>query len=625
MLQNLRDNLNGVAKSVLVAIIIVPFALFGIDAIFLSGSAVKEAANVNGESITEFRLQQAVVNHKQQVLSRFKDIDPALLVDEQLRAPVMQQLIRKKVVEQAAVDQGMGISSRTIYDLLLEVPEFLTDGKFDAERYNFVLRQMGYTPTSYSKLLVSELLVNQFLQGVAVTGFSTEKEQSLLARITEQTRDFYYLTIPSAPIVEAVALSEEDVKAYYSSHSEKFMTEEQLIVEYLELTPSDLLGEVSVDEQMVEDLYQAKVDAAAENQSKRAAHILLEKQDDGSHLAKIEMILDQLKQGEDFSSLAREFSEDYITAEQGGDLGFTQRGDLPKELDAALDKLAVGELSGVVESESGVHILKLIAKKEADIPSREESEPEIRREVELQMARDLMPERIEMLKDLSYNASSLQDTADQVALDLKVSEPFGRNGGTGIASNAVVVNAAFSDAVLEQGYASEVLELSDERVLVLAVRKRMAPHLKALDDVKSEIELMLKAQRASEQLIARGEALKKRVKAGETVETVAKSEGLEWQVQLDAKRMGSKLDRRIEQKVFSMEIPGEAPVVDSLFLENGDLVLIALSNVKPGDFSAISLRQKRAMAASTAAVTAGQEYQAYEELLLKSADVASNY
>jgi len=552
MLQNLRDNLNGVAKSVLVAIIIVPFALFGIDAIFLSGSAVKEAANVNGESITEFRLQQAVVNHKQQVLSRFKDIDPALLVDEQLRAPVMQQLIRKKVVEQAAVDQGMGISSRTIYELLLEVPEFLTDGKFDAERYDFVLRQMGYTPTSYSKLLVSELLVNQFLQGVAVTGFSTEKEQSLLASITEQTRDFYYLTIPSAPIVEAVALSEEDVKAYYSSHSEKFMTEEQLIVEYLELTPSDLIGEVSVDEQMVEDLYQAKVDAAAENQSRKAAHILLEKQDDGSHLEKIEMILDQLKKGEDFASLAREYSEDYITAEQGGDLGFTQRGDLPKELDSALDKLAVGELSGVVDSESGVHILKLIAKKEADIPSREESEPAIRREVELQMARDLMPERIEMLKDLSYNASSLQETADQVALDLKVSEPFGRNGGTGIASNAVVVNAAFSDAVLEQGYASEVLELSDEKVLVLAVRKRMAPHLKALNDVRNEIELTLKKQRASEQLIARGESLKKRVKAGETVEAVAKSEGLEWQVQLDAKRMSSKLDRRIEQKAVSL-------------------------------------------------------------------------
>lgn len=625
MLQNFRDNLNGVAKSVLVAIIIIPFALFGIDAIFLSGSAVKEAANVNGESITEFRLQQAVVNHKQQVLSRFKDIDPALLADEQLRAPVMQQLIRKKVVEQAAVDQGMGISSRTIYDLLLEVPEFLTDGKFDVERYDFVLRQMGYTPTSYSKLLVSELLVNQFLQGIAVTGFSTEKEQSLLASITEQTRDFYYLTIPSAPIVEAIALSEEDVKAYYNSHPELFMTEEQLIVEYLELTPSDLLGEVSVDEQMVEELYQAKVDAAAENQSRRAAHILLEKQDDGDHLPKMEMILSKLKKGEDFSSLAREFSEDYITAEQGGDLGFTQRGDLPEELDAALDKLAVGELSGIVESESGVHILKLIAEKEADVPSREESEPAIRRELELQMARNLMPERIEMLKDLSYNASSLQETADQVALDLQVSEPFGRNGGSGIASNAVVVNAAFSDAVLEQGYASEVLELSDEKVLVLAVRKRMVPHLKALNDVKDEIELTLKEQRASEQLIARGENLEKRVKAGETVEAVAKSEGLEWQVQLDAKRMTSKLDRRIEEKVFSMEIPGETPVVDSLLLENGDLVLISLSNVKPGDFSAISLRQKRAMASSTAAVTAGQEYQAYEELLLQSADVASNY
>ncbi len=625
MLQDFRDNLHGVAKGVLIAIIIIPFALFGVDALFLSGSATEEAANVNGETITEFRLQQAVDNQKQQFLSRYKNIDPALLTDEQLRAPVMQQLIRKKVVEQTAIDHGMGVSSRTIYDLLLDVPEFMTDGKFDVDRYNFALRQMGFTPTSYSKLLRSELLFNQFLQGVAITGFSTEQELTLLAGITEQTRNFYYLTLPAAPMFDSIEVSEEDVSTYYTSHSERFMTEEQLVVEYIELQPSDLTGEVSVDEEMIEGLYQAKVAEVAASQSRHVAHILLEKQDNGSHLSKIATIQEKLKGGADFAALAQESSEDYITAEQGGDLGFTQTGDLPDALELALDNLSVGEMSGIVESDAGVHILKFIAEKVADVPSREKLEPSIRAELELQLAQELMPERIETLKDLSYNANSLQDTADQAALDLKVSAPFGRTGGTGLIANPQFINAAFSDTVLEEGYASEVLELSDNHLLVLALRERIVPRLKSIEEVKPQIELALKGQYAREQLLARGTELKQRVSAGEIIEDVAKAESLEWQVSLDAKRLGGNLDEKVRQHVFSMQVPSEAPVVDSLIATNGDFVLISLVKVKPGDYSALGSQQQRALASSVATTAASQAYQAYEELLLQNADVASKY
>jgi peptidyl-prolyl cis-trans isomerase D len=625
MLQDFRDNLHGVAKGVLIAIIIIPFALFGVDALFLSGSATEEAANVNGETITEFRLQQAVENQRQQFLSRYKNIDPAQLTDEQLRAPVMQQLIRKKVVEQTAIDQGMGVAQRTIYDLLLDVPEFQAEGKFDVDRYNFALRQMGFTPTSYSKLLRSELLFNQFLQGVAVTGFSTEQELTLLAGMTEQTRNFYYLTLPAAPMFDSVEVPEEDVNTYYASHTERFMTEEQLVVEYIELQPSDLTGEVSVDDEMIDDLYQAKVVEAASSQSRHVAHILLEKQDDGSHLSKMATIQKKLKGGADFAALAQESSEDYITAEQGGDLGFTQKGDLPDALELALDNLSVGELSGVVESDAGVHILKFIAEKVAAVPSREKLEPSIRAELELQLAQELMPERIEILKDLSYNANSLQDTADEAALDLKVSAPFGRTGGIGLIANPQFVNAAFSDTVLEEGYASDVLELSDNHLLVLALRERIAPRLKPIEEVKPQIELALKGQYAREQLLARGTELKQRVSAGETIEDVAKAESLEWQVSLDTKRLGGNLDQKVRQQVFSMKEPGDAPIVDGLIVTNGDFVLISLVKVKPGDFSALGSQQQRALASSVATTTASQAYQAYEELLLQNADVASKY
>lgn len=625
MLQNFRDNLHGAAKGILIAIIIVPFALFGVDAIFLSGNAVQEAANVNGESITELRLQQAVALQKQQILNRYENIDPSLVDENQLRAPVAQQLIRQKVVEQAAVGQGMGVDKKTLYRLLLEVPDFQTDGKFDTERYEFVLRQMGYSPTSYNKLLTTDMVTNQFMQGVATTGFSTGLESKLLAGMTEQTRDYYYLTIPRAPLLESVTVPSVDIRSYYDANQDEFVSEEQLVVEYVELRPADLVEDVDVDQSMVDEIIDAKIATASSVRSRRVAQILLERQDDQSQLKRIAEIQEKLKAGEDFAALAKEYSEDYGTAEQGGDLGFIQAGDLPEPLGAELDKLAVGEVSGVVESDLGIHLLKLLDEKAADVPSREALEPSVRQELTHQLAMELLPERIEELKDLSYNAESLKSVADRLGLELQVSKPFSREKGEGVTANPLVVKAAFSKPVLEDGIASEVLDLADDHVLVLALKERIPASLKPLAEVREQIESTLKQQLASRQLMAHGEALAGWVKSGDTIEEVAKKESLAWQVSLDTKRFTGNQNDEIRQKVFTMAEPGGHPVVDSLILENGDYVLISLVKVTEGDFSQLSSEQQKLLTATIALTTASRDYQAYEKLLLEDADVASKY
>lgn len=625
MLQDFRDNLKGSAKIVLVAIIIVPFALFGVDAIFLSGSSVEEAASVNGESITELRLEQSVALQKQQILNRYEDLEPSMINDEQLRGPVMQQLIRQKVVELAAQERGMAIDDKMIYRLLLEVPDFQVDGKFDVQRYEFVLRQMGYTPNSYNKLLRGDLLGSQFMQGVANTGFSTEGENQLLASITEQTRDFYYLTIPRAPILEAISITDEEIEAFYESNTNQFMADEQVVVEYIELRPDDLIRDVVVEENVVNDVIEARVSAARAKQSRQVAQILLEKQDDGSHLDKISDIRQQLEAGEDFAALAGQYSEDYSTAEQGGDLGFVQRGDLPESLSVALDALSVGEVSGPVETDLGVHLVKLIAEKAAELPNRDDIEPGIRRELQQQLALELLPERIEELKDISYNADSLESVADRLDLQLQVSEPFSRNGGEGITGKPQVIAAAFSEPVLEKGVTSEVLDLADDHVVVLSLRERIPSQLKSLAEVKSRIEQILKKERADRQLIERAETLVARVKAGESIEEVAKKESLEWQVNLDTKRFSGKLNEEIRQWVFSMAEPADSPVVSDLPLADGDHVVVSLTRVTEGDFTKLSEEQKQVLSTTVALTAASRDYQSYETLLVEQADIASKY
>ena len=625
MLQNFRDNLHGAAKGILIAIIIVPFALFGVDAIFLSGNAVEEVANVNGESITELRLQQAVVLQKQQILNRYENIDPSMVDENQLRAPVMQQLIRQKVVEQAAVDQGMGVDKKTLYRLLLEVPDFQTDGKFDTERYEFVLRQMGYSPSSYNKLLTTDMVTGQFMQGVATTGFSTGPESTLLAGMTEQTRDYYYLTIPRAPLMDSVTVPPEDIQTYYDANQDQFVSEEKLVVEYVELRAADLVEDVDVDQGMVNEIIDAKIATASAARSRRVAQILIERQDDQGHLKKIAEIQEKLKAGGEFSVLAKEYSEDYGTAEQGGDLGFIQAGDLPEPLGTELDKLAVGEVSGVVESELGLHLLKLLDEKTADVPSRESLEPSVRQELTHQLAMELLPERIEELKDLSYNAKSLESVADRLGVELQISKSFSRQKGEGVTANPLVVSAAFSKPVLEDGIASEVLELADDHVLVLALKERIPASLRPLADVRGNIESTLKQQLASRQLMARGESLAGWVRSGDTIEDVAKKESLSWQVSLDTKRFTGNQNDEIRQKAFTMAEPGDHPVVDSLILDNGDYALISLVKVKEGDYAQLSSEQQKLLTATIALTAASRDYQAYEKLLLEEADVASKF
>ncbi len=625
MLQDFRDNLKGSAKIVLVAIIIVPFALFGVDAIFLSGSSVEEAASVNGETITELRLQQSVALQKQQILNRYEDLDPSMINDEQLRGPVMQQLIRQKSVELAAREQGMAIDDKMIYRLLLEVPDFQVEGKFDAQRYEFVLRQMGYTPNSYNKLLRSDMLNSQFMQGVSNTGFSTERENQLLASITEQTRDFYYLTIPRAPVLDAISITDEEVQSFYEGNKDQFMADEQLVVEYLELRPDDLVQEVVVEESVVNDVIEARINAVRAKQSRQVAQILLEKQDDGSHLDKISDIQKQLEAGEEFAVLAEQHSEDYSTAEQGGDLGFVQRGDLPEPLSVALDSLSVGEISGPVETELGVHLVKLLSEKKAELPSRDDIEPGIRRELQRQLALELLPERIEELKDLSYNASSLESVADRLDLTLQITEPFSRNGGDGIAGKPQVITAAFSEPVLEKGLTSEVLDLADDHVVVLSLRERIPSRLKPLTEVRPRIEQILKKERADRQLMERAETLVARVKGGESIEEVAKHESLQWQVNLNTKRFSGKLNEEIRQWVFSLAEPADSAVVSDLALANGDHVIVSLTRVTEGDLDKLSAEQKQVLSTTVALTAASRDYQAYETLLVEQADIAAKY
>jgi|AZIJ01.1.fsa_nt_gi peptidyl-prolyl cis-trans isomerase D len=620
MLQDFREGMKGIAFFIVI-LIIVPFAFVGIDSIFSNSPASDTELEVDGHNISRLVVDRALAIHKQRLLQQLGDIDPALLDDTVLRGPVRERLVREKAAELAAIETGMGVSPATIASLLQTVDAYQTDGRFDRDKYEFTIRQMGYTPREHHNYMSNGLLLSQFASGVVDTAFVTEADLELAARIFEQRRDYHYLTLPIAPLMAEINIDEADAKAYYEEHKEEFRTEERIEIDYIQLSVSDLLDQVEVDAAMVRERFETRQQAAQAAVRRRVAHILIEPAEDGSHAAKLEAIQTKLASGSDFATLAREYSDDLGSAEQGGDLGFVELDAFPAEFVTAVRGLSRGEISKPVATDSGIHLIRLTELEAGERLVFEDEKPALETELKYQLAAELLPEKIEQLRELSYNAESLAEPAATMGLDVASTEPFSRNGGSGLATYPAVVNAAFAEDVLSNGYSSDIIELGDAGVVVLKVRQHYPAGYQPFEEVVADITTLLKQDSAKQALTARAGALQAQIAEGKSVEALAEEESLAWQVSLDTSRFDNRVDGVIRDYAFGLPANSTLPVVGGLDLVNGDYVIVSLTAIQPGELSNISEPRRDNLAQSASRTLAQLEYQGYESLILAGVTV----
>jgi|TARA_B110000977_G_scaffold51945_1_gene70668 peptidyl-prolyl cis-trans isomerase D len=615
MLDNFRNNMRGIA-TVIVIFIGGIFAFSGTGSLFLSGAGAETELVVNDEQVSALRIQQAISVEKRRILSENEGLDPSLVDDELIRPGVLQQMIGRKVIAQSAAEQAMGISTKTVSKLLVDTPSFQTDGRFDQDVFQYAIRQQGYTSATFIDMIKEDLLIQQVLQGVAITNFVTEIELAALAGLTEQMRDYYYLTLPIAPIMYAVELSEEQVSAYYELNKEQYQTDDQVVIDYIELNAAQLTEGESVSPEQIQARFDQEAESADTAVSRQAAHILLA-EPSAELLAEIQSKLDA---GDDFAALATEYSEDFGAAETGGDLGYTTGDMFPEPFEAALAQLEVGQVSTAVETDAGTHFIKLLDTQEQTFELAAES-ARIERELLTELTANALIEKLEMLKELSFNAESLAVVAEDLELTAQTSSAFSRTGGEGVASYPAVVKAAFSSEVVDDKYASEVLELGNDRYMVIKLNKSIPARQKELAEVRDTVTRTLKATIAQQAIAQQGAALVASVEAGESVETVAKANALDWQVALDVKRNGGGVNPEILNAVFQMQSPADTAVTEGFYMRNGDYVVASLIEVTQGDVTKLSSQQKVSLTYATSSINSSREIQAYQSSLVSGADI----
>ena len=612
MLQDIRDNAQGTIAKIIIAVLIVSLSIWGMDAIVGGFRGEPEVATVNGEEITEREYRRMVQINTQQRLRQMKRPDPTLLDEDQIRKDVLDSMIQAEVLAQEAGNQGLALNNASVDQLIVGMSQFQINGEFSQERFTSFVRNLGMSPTEFRELLKRDYISNQIRTSVVRGGIAPAESARRLLAIQGQSRDFSLLRLKGDSVADQVEVTEGDVEQWYQENQSRFMQPESVDVEYLVLSMADVRDDIDVPEEEVRRRYDQISDQLT-RQERRSAHILIDGGDNAGQ--RIDSVQQRLDEGADFADLAREFSDDPLSAEQGGDLGYLMEGDLGGAYDEALFSLEEGEVAGPVESSYGIHFIKLLNIRRGDAPGFEEQAPEIRDQLAQRQAQEEFSRQRTELADLAFSSDDLEYPAEQFDLQLQTRSGVTRENSAAPFDHAGLIRQLFSGDVLEDGFNTELIDVGQSTAVVARVTEHYLEKPRPLAEVADQIRDRLERERTLQLLQEDAEAILSQLRNGETAPG-----GEEWTRYEDRVRDESELARPLLSEVFSLPAPGEGSFSFGSAEVGSDLVVIALSGVSDGDVEANS-EEVRNMSSFLAQLNGQQEYQAYVQMLLDQAEV----
>ena len=620
MLQDIRDNSQGVIAKVIIGLIVAIFVLFGAESIIGGLTRAPGIAEVNGEEISDFQLQQSVQELINSIGGSAEGIDQSLL--EQI---AINQIVEETLLRQSAQAAAMGISAERIDRAIIDNPNFQVGGRFDPEFAVRTMNSQGFSIQSYKDALSRQMLLSQVVNAYSSSGFATESELQTLASLSAQTRDFRYLTIPPGIRTLGTPITGDEIAAYYESNQTRFVRPESVTVDYVVLDKASLADAIELEEGAVQAQYEIERSSFEGSAEKRASHILFET---GSTLSVDQAMeaaaaaIERLNLGESFESLALELSSDQVSAAEGGDIGFSDGSAFPSEIEAALEGVAVGDTAGPVETEFGIHVVKLTEDNSAVFQSFDEVAARIERDLKSAQVEQLFAGALSDLSNLAFESSDLQRLSDELGLDILTSGDFDRSGGGGLFSEPRILEAAFADEVMLDGNNSDVIEIGEERAVVLRVNTIIPEGILPLDDVEPEIAVALRSQMERDSVTALGNELATLLETGSDTELFLADNELQWRSEVAVRRTQSNVNREIIESIFALPAPASGNVSRSqLSLANGTFVMAELTSVAEGSFDALADAEKSAMRESVVGDLGSSELRAFVANLRETGDI----
>jgi peptidyl-prolyl cis-trans isomerase D len=625
MLQKIRDRISGWIATIFLGAIAVVFVFWGIR---FEGATRSAAARVNGEGIPLERVRSAWQQRQSQLQQQLRGELPPELVQSEQQA-LLDDFVRRELLRQRSDELGYKISDQKLVDTLSSIPALQVDGKFSRDRYAALLRQQGRSEASFESELRDDLQIGELQRGITVSAFTTPAELKRRSELEGEQRDVDFVVVPASTFAPASGPSAEEVERWFEANKSRFVTQETVALQYIEITLDSIAAEVAVTEEGLRQHYeQIAPERFVEAEQRRGSHILIESgADDAAARARAEALLGRAKAGADFAALARENSDDIGSKAQGGDLGWSLKEAYEAPFAEALFSMQKGEIRGPVKTRFGYHIIRL-----DDVrPARQQPFEEVRAELEAEYRRDqaqsLFYERSQQLADESFAALSELDTvARKLNVPLATVDSFTRNGGGPFGADRKIIDAAFSNEVLVDRQNSEPISLGEDRVVVLRVTAHNESRQQTLAEVRSAVEAEIRAETARKAAIAAVDGALARLGDGKAWPEVVRGLGLTAAGQVTVERRSRDYPPELVAAVFATAAPaGARPTAGKANLASGDPVLFVVNARRPGappDAGAKDELEARQRAAS--GLVAAAEFAAYLAQLESDARVKRN-
>ena len=589
MLQTIRDRVSGLWTKVMLGMLVAMFVSWGIELRSIGSSGSTSAVEVNGDPVSLTVVNNAWKQRQTDLQKELQgDLSDARKKQEQ--DDLLNQYIRSELIQQRTRKLGFRASDQDVVGAIRSLESLQVDGQFSRERYATALLQRGMNEAQFESDLRTELQARQLQNGVTGTAFMTAKELSRAQALLDEKREIDYVQVPAKAYISSIKASDSDLAAWFEAHKTEYLSPETVDLQYVELKLADSAAEVKVDDAALRTHYEQIKDRYTVAERRHGRHILIaisKEVDDASAKKQADDLDVKLKGGADFEALARQYSKDTGSASKGGDLGWAGRGQFVKPFEDSLFSLKPGELSAPVKSEFGYHIIRLDEVDGGTTKPFDQVRSEVETDYKNDRARSLFYDKTQKLADAAFaKLTELDSVAKDFGATVKSVSGFTRQGGGEFGKDSQVIEAAFSESVLEKGENSPLVTLGEDRALVLRVTDHKLPAQKSLESVRGEVLARFSEHAAKEAAVKQGQMAVEQLQSGAS----------QWPAVnklLPAVPAGKKLlgrsadgvDSLVLKSAFSVpksEISAEKPAYRGLVLSNGDFAVVKVSAVQSG-------------------------------------------
>ena len=627
VLQRIRDRLHGPLAYVVLGPIVLVFVAWGAYGIVnLSVGGANYAAEADGTKISLEEARNAWLRSQAMFQQQLGGAELPAPLRDKLQDQTLENLIQNALLAQRTEKLGYRASSADLREAIQGVPGFQIAGQYSPEAAKAALAQAGISLETFENELRTDVRRVQLEGGIRASNFLTPSELKRLTSLEDQQREVRYFVLPADKFAAGIKVDDAAVAAYYKAHQSQYMTAESDRLEYAELRLDALAAAQSITDADLHAAYDKAKTRLLVPEKRHARHILITGKDDAAALAQAQQVLAQAKAGKDFGELAKQYSQDPGSAQNGGDLGWAERSSFVAPFSDALFGMAVGEIKGPVKTQYGYHIIRLDEIQTAKGKSFEEARPDLEAQLRRDRATDRFGEIQEQLQSkLAEPGADLGALAQEYHLEHGEIADFQKGAGAAPLGPAPQLQAlVFAEPPVAAGRIAGPVLLGDDRLVVAKVLEHRAPQPKPLAEVRDSIVAAVTKEQASGAALKAAQAARDQLQAGTPLETLAQQLKVSAEPAHFIGRNDPSVPAQLRAAAFALPPPPPSgkPAVSALALTEGGAAVFEVSAVRSA--TSADLQALRDRGVREAQDLGQNEVTAYLAEMRRTADVKKN-